>query len=115
MIGLLQLATVAAIHFYAADQLPALAQRVFAAELAEDPNDFLAARIISLAGMAPTSQLAFDVLCFAANELLHVGIVVALLFSVPVASPAAVLVLAAAFLLYQLVEWLSAGGRGYCC
>ncbi|MCG6882244.1 MAG: DUF2127 domain-containing protein [Silicimonas sp.] len=109
LIGLLQLATAAAIHFQTVERLPALAQSIFAAELAEDPNDFLAARIIGLAGTMPTSDLAFYSLYFAAHGVLHIAIVAALLVGTIWAYPAAIAMLVA-FILYQVVEWMSVGG-----
>jgi len=46
-LGLVQIATAVAIIFGVTSRLPSFAQSIIAAELAEDPNDFLAAQIMS--------------------------------------------------------------------
>ena len=109
VLGVLQLATAAAIFAGAADRLPALTQWFFRAELAENPNDFLATRAMSLAGVIPTSDLAFYTTYFLAHGGLHIAIVVALLYGAAWAHRAALFVLWA-FVIYQLFEWLTVGG-----
>lgn len=108
-LGALQLLTAAAIFFGITSQLPALAQRLVSAELAEDPNDFLAARILSLAGMIPTSDLTFYTFYFAAHGALHVAVAAALLSGAQWAYPSTLLVLAG-FVVYQIFEWMAVGG-----
>ena len=108
-LGVLQLATAAAIFAGVAAHLPALVQWLFRAELAEDPSDFLATRALSLAGLIPKSDLAFYTTYFLAHGGLHIAIVVALLYGAPWAYRATVFVLWA-FVIYQLFEWLTVGG-----
>lgn len=109
VVGLFQIATAAALFFGMADRLPFLAQRLFAAELAQDPTDFVATRLLALAGQAPGSDLTFYQVYFAAHGLLHVGVVALLLLGHRTAYPVAIAVLAG-FLVYQAVEWLHVGG-----
>lgn len=108
-LGVIQLAAAVAIHFRTTERLPALAQWLFGAELAEDPNDFLARHIMTLAGTVPKTDMTFYTVYFAAHGLLHVGVVSALLVDAMWAYPASVLVLAA-FVLYQILEWIHVGG-----
>jgi uncharacterized membrane protein len=108
-LGALQLATAAAIFFGITARLPSLAQRLVSAELAEDPNDFLAARIMSLAGVIPKSDLTFYTYYFSAHGALHVVVVTALLSGARWAYPTTILVLAA-FVVYQIFEWMAVGG-----
>ncbi len=108
-LGALQIATAAAIFFGLLDVLPALAQSIIAVELAEDPNDFLAARIMALLRTLPETDTTFYTYYFAAHGLLHVGVVVALLVGARWAYPAAIVVLSV-FVAYQAFEWLAVGG-----
>jgi uncharacterized membrane protein len=108
-LGVLQLATAAAIFAGAVDRLPAFTQWLFGAELAENPNDFFATRAMSLADVIPTSDLAFYTTYFLAHGGLHIAIVVALLYGAAWAHRAAIVVLWA-FVIYQLFEWLTVGG-----
>ncbi|WP_300057881.1 DUF2127 domain-containing protein [Sulfitobacter sp.] len=108
-LGVLQLATAAAIFAGAAERLPGLTQWLFRAELAENPNDFLATRAMSLVGVIPTSDMSFYTTYFLAHGGLHIAIVVALLYGAAWAHRAAVFVLWA-FVIYQLFEWLTVGG-----
>ena len=109
MLGVIQLATAAAIFAGMVDRLPALAKWLFQAELAENPNDFLATKIISLAGLAPASDLGFYSVYFAAHGVLHVGVVIALLYGATWAHRVANAVLWA-FVTYQMFEWVTVGG-----
>ena len=59
LLGLVQLATAAAIVVGVTQQLPGFAEGIFKAELSQDPNDFLASKIITLAGMVPKADLTF--------------------------------------------------------
>jgi uncharacterized membrane protein len=108
-LGLLQLATAALLAFGLLDRLPALAQRLVRAELAEDPNDFLAAKLLELAGRAPSADAGFYTIYFAAHGALHVLVVGALLMGAAWAYPAALAVLCA-FVAYQMAEWMTVGG-----
>lgn len=107
--GLLQLATAAAILFGATQQLPKFAEWIFRAELSQEPKDFLAARIMSLAGSIPQADLSFYTVYFSAHGALHIGVVAALLYGAKWADIAAIGVLAA-FVVYQGFEWFSVGG-----
>jgi uncharacterized membrane protein len=108
-LGLVQLATAAAVFLGVTDHLPTLARSLVAAELAEDPNDFLAARILSLASKLPATDATFYTIYFAAHGLLHVAVVLALLFGSGWAYPSAIIVLCV-FIVYQLLEWSTVGG-----
>lgn len=108
-LGLVQLATAAAIFLGFTDRLPSLAQLLVAAELAEDPNDFLAARIMSLVGALPETDLTFYTYYFAAHGILHVAIVAALLMGANWAYPSTIAVLGI-FVIYQILEWSAVGG-----
>ena len=108
-LGLIQIATAVAIFFGVTSRLPSLAQSIIAAELAEDPNDFLAARIMSLVSALPETDLTFYTYYFAAHGLLHVAVVVALLVGANWAYPSAVVVLFV-FVVYQISEWFTVGG-----
>ena len=109
LLGIVQLVTSVAVYLGITDRLPALAQSLVAAELAEDPNDFLAARILSLASRIPDTDATFYAIYFAAHGLLHVAIVMALLIGSGWAYPSAIVVLCA-FIVYQILEWMSVGG-----
>ncbi len=109
LLGLVQLATAAAITLGATRLLPSFAQSLVAAELAEDPNDFLAARILSMVARLPEADTTFYALYFAAHGLLHVAVVAALLFSATWAYPFTLLVLCV-FVVYQVFEWTAVGG-----
>jgi len=109
LLGLVQLATAAAITFGVTQQLPGFAEWIFKAELSQDPNDFLASKIISLAGMVPKADLTFYSIYFSAHGALHVAVVAALLYGARWADYAAIAVLAA-FVVYQVLEWFFVGG-----
>ncbi|SLN28129.1 DUF2127 domain-containing protein [Roseisalinus antarcticus] len=109
MLGVVQLMTAAAIALGAANQLPAMADWLVSAELAEDPGDLFASRIIALAGNVPNGDVTFYGVYFAAHGLLHLGVVVALLSGAIWAYPAGIAVLAG-FVIYQLADWLNTGG-----
>jgi uncharacterized membrane protein len=108
-LGAVQLATAAMIWAGLLAKLPPLVQWIMRAELAEDPNDFLAARLISFAGQAVQTDQSFYAIYFFAHGALHVGVVAALLYGALWAYPAAIAVLAV-FVLYQMAEWLNVGG-----
>ncbi|UOA23038.1 hypothetical protein DSM110277_01450 [Sulfitobacter pontiacus] len=109
LLGLFQLATAAAIVFGATQQLPKFAEWVFKAELSQDPKDFLATKIMSLAGSIPQADLSFYTAYFTAHGALHIGVVAALLYGAKWADIAAIAILAA-FVVYQVFEWFSIGG-----
>lgn len=108
-LGVIQIATAVAIFAGMAERLPAFTQWLFQAELAENPADFVATRIISLVGVVPTSDLTFYTIYFAAHGALHIVIVIALLFGAAWAHRTAILVLWA-FVAYQMFEWAAVGG-----
>lgn len=108
-LGLVQLATSAAISMGLTDRLPRLAQSIIAAELAEDPNDFLAARIMQFVRTLPETDMTFYAYYFGAHGLLHVVVAAALLSGTIWAYPATIAVLSI-FVLYQSLEWLAVGG-----
>ena len=108
-LGLIQLATASAIFFGFTDRLPSIAQSLIAAELAEDPNDFLAARILTLVRALPETDMTFYTYYFAAHGLLHVVVVAALLIGANWAYPSAIAVLCV-FVVYQTFEWVAVGG-----
>lgn len=109
VLGLIQLATAAAIFLGMTEKLPAFAEWMFRAELNEDPKDFLATHIISWSGIIPQSDLTFYKIYFSAHGALHVGVVAALLYGAQWANHAAIAVLGA-FVVYQVMEWFSVGG-----
>lgn len=109
LLGLVQLAVAAAILSGASQGVPRLAHWLVAAELAEDPADPMASRIMAVAGALPGSATGFYAIYFAVHGLLHVGVVAALVAGAAWAYPATILVLVA-FIVYQAVEWLAAGG-----
>jgi uncharacterized membrane protein len=109
LLGLTQLTAAAAIWFRATDALPGIAEWLVRAELVEDPSDFLASRIIALANALPGTDLSFYALYFAAHGLLHVSVVGALLLGRRWAYPATILVLAG-FIVFQILDWIAAGG-----
>ena len=104
-LGIVQLATGAALWLGVADKLPAMIQWLVRKELSEDPQDFLAARLMEFAGRLPGTDTGF----YTAHGLLHVVIVAALLLEALWAYPATVAVLAA-FVIYQAFEYLHGGG-----
>lgn len=109
LLGLIQLASAAAVFLGVTQQLPRIAAWLFRAELSEDPGDFLATRIISWAGVVPQTDLSFYMIYFAAHGALHIGIVVALLSGARWADLAAIAILIG-FVIYQMLEWASVGG-----
>ncbi len=109
VLGAIQLSTAAAIYLGLAAKLPAFTQWLFKAELAENPNDFLATHIISMVGIAPASDLTFYTIYFSAHGALHIAVVMALLYGASWAHHAAIVVLWA-FVAYQMFEWATVGG-----
>jgi len=110
LLGVVQLATAAALMLGVTQKLPAIIEWIFRAELAEDPKDFVASQIISWAGIIPASDLTFYTVYFAAHGGLHIAIVAALLYGSRWAYHGAIVVLSA-FVVYQLFEWFSVGGK----
>jgi len=108
-LGLIQIATAVTIFAGMIDRLPALAQWLFKAELAENPTDFVATRIIAIVGVMPTTDLTFYTTYFLAHGVLHIAIVFALLFGAAWAHRTAIIVLWA-FVIYQMLEWATVGG-----
>lgn len=108
-LGIIQLLIAAAVHFGMVARLPQLVQSLFARELSEDPNDFLASTLLRLVNGMPATDLSFYTLYFAGHGLSHVMIVAALLYGARWASEAAILVLSL-FVVYQIFEWYSIGG-----
>lgn len=109
ILGVAQLAISIALMFGIYDRLPAIARSLTAGELAEDPGDFLAGRLLAAANALPETHSSFFAVYFAAHGLLHVAIVGLLLSGRVWAYPFGIVVLAA-FILYQLFEWMSVGG-----
>lgn len=110
LLGLTQLLTSAALYFAGLEKLPSIAQWLVQRELSEDPNDFLATQILSLANIAPSSDVSFYTVYFGLHGLLHVAVVGALLSGVRWANHAAIAVLGL-FVIYQLFEWYAVGGK----
>ena len=108
-LGVLQLGTALAIWLGAAQKAPAIAEWLVRAELAEDPSDFFASKIVALAQGVPGADMTFYGVYFLLHGLLHFGIVAALLYRATWAHLGAVAVLAA-FVVYQLGDWWLAGG-----
>ncbi len=109
LLGVVQLVTAGAIYLGVLQQLPRIAQWLVERELSEDPSDFIATHLLSLANIAPASDTAFYTVYFAAHGLLHVAIVFALLWGARWANHAAIVVLCG-FVIYQVFEWFSVGG-----
>lgn len=109
VLGVVQLAAGAAVLLGITAQMPAITQWLVAAELAEDPSDFLASKIIALGQALQDTDTNFYAVYFLAHGVLHIGIVAALLRRHGWAYPAAIAVLAA-FVVYQAVEWALGGG-----
>lgn len=109
LLGLIQLATAVALLMGLAQRLPDFAHWLFRAELAEDPKDFFAAKIVSLVAKLPQTDMSFYTIYFAAHGTLHVAVVAALIYGATWADLAALAVLAA-FVVYQVIEWFSVGG-----
>ena len=110
LLGIIQLLTSLALYVGGLEKLPSIAKRLVENELAEDPNDFVASQILSLANIAPTSDTSFYTIYFGLHGLLHMAVVAALLSGVRWASHAAIAVLGV-FVVYQLVEWTAIGGK----
>lgn len=108
-LGLLQLVTAVALSFGFLAQMPAFVRWLFRTELSEDPSDFLATHLLSLANIAPIENVTFYTVYFAVHGILHLSVVVALLSGFRLANQMAVAVLCM-FVIYQLYEWFSIGG-----
>ena len=109
LLGIIQLATAAAILMGFAQKLPDVAHWLFRAELAENPKDFFATKVLSLLDQLPQTDMSFYTIYFAAHGALHVAVVAALIHGATWAAFAALAVLAA-FVVYQAIEWFSLGG-----
>jgi len=109
VLGAVQLAIAVALYFGVLQYVPLIAEWLVQKELSEDPHDFLASKILSLANMAPTSDATFYMTYFAAHGVLHLGVVGALLWGARWANHAAVAVLSL-FVVFQVVEWARMGG-----
>lgn len=109
LLGMLQIAISAALYLGALQYIPRIVQMLVRHELAEDPNDFVASRILSYANVVPTTDIGFYTIYFAMHGLLHIAIVIALLSRVHWANNAAIGVLCI-FVIYQLYEWFAVGG-----
>ena len=94
LFDLLQLVTAVALQFGVADRPPDLIRPFAQVEVSQDPSDFLAARMLRLAGTVQATGLSFYTLSFVAHGLSHLGVVAALLLGSGLAYPAAVAVLA---------------------
>ncbi|MBF9036362.1 DUF2127 domain-containing protein [Rhodobacterales bacterium HKCCE2091] len=108
-LGTAQLLIAAGIWAGIAARLPGIVERMFAAETARDPTDFLARHLIRLAELIRASDLSFYLLYFAYHGVLHLAVAAALLYGAMWAYPAGILTLAA-FCVIQTVEWLHEGG-----
>lgn len=108
-LGAAQIGIAAAILSGLTREMPRIAHWMVAAELTEDPSDPFARRVIALADALPGTDLTFYAAYFGVHGLLHAGVVVALIVGALWAYPATILVLAA-FIVYQSVEWVAAGG-----
>lgn len=109
LLGAVQLFTALLLVLGVGDRLPAIAQWLVKAELAEDPNDPIASRIIDLASRFPGSDMTFYAIYFAAHGVLHLAVVAAL-FRGLIWSYAAAIVVLFAFVFYQIFSWFSSGG-----
>ncbi|MFT6676025.1 MAG: putative membrane protein [Sulfitobacter sp.] len=109
ILGIIQVLTAAILYMGLLEHLPSFAQWLVQNELAENPNDYIALKILQIAGTLPTVGYGFYVTYFAAHGLLHVAVVAALLSGARWANHAAVIVLLL-FVVYQTVEWFSVGG-----
>ena len=108
-LGLIQLATAAALWLGVGGQLPQLAQWLVVQELSEDPTDFFASHLMAWVKIIPTTDLSFYTIYFAAHGALHVSVVAALLSGAFWANHAAIVVLAG-YVIYQMLEWWNVGG-----
>ena len=109
MLGVLQVLVAVLLYLGALQYLPAFAQWLVQNELAENPNDYVALKILQFAGSAPATGTTFYTTYFAAHGLLHIVVVAALMSGVRWANHAAVIMLAL-FVIYQMFEWMSVGG-----
>jgi uncharacterized membrane protein len=109
VLGAVQIAAGIAIVLGLARHLPEVAQWLVGAELAADPNDWLARHVIALAHVFPPDEMTFYAIYFLMHGALHLSVVVALLAGVIWAYPAAIATLVG-FILYQGAEWVHVGG-----
>ena len=109
LLGAFQVAIGIAILLGLSRYLPELAQWMFAAELAADPDDWLARYMIVQSRSFSADEMAFYATYFLMHGLLHLVVVVALLAGALWAYPAAIATLVG-FILYQTIEWLHVGG-----
>ena len=109
MLGVLQVFVAVVLYLGAVQYLPSFAQWLVQNELAENPTDYIALKILQIAGSAPATGTPFYTTYFAAHGLLHIAVVAALLSGARWANHAAVIVLSI-FVIYQVIEWMSVGG-----
>jgi uncharacterized membrane protein len=109
VLGTVQLVIGVALYFGILTYAPLIAGWLVRNELSEDPHDFLASKVMSLANMAPMTDATFYMTYFAAHGVLHLGVVAALLWGARWANHVAVVVLGL-FVVFQLIEWLRMGG-----
>ncbi len=109
VIGLGQLSVSASLALGLFDRMPALLQRLASGELAEDPTDFVAGRVLAMLDGLPTAHSDFYAIYFAAHGLLHVAVVAMLLKGWLWAYPTGIVMLVA-FIAYQMSEWMAVGG-----
>lgn len=109
MLGVLQVVVAIVLYLGALQYLPSFAQWLVQNELAENPNDYIALKILQITGSAPATGAPFYTTYFAAHGLLHIAVVAALLSGARWANHAAVTVLSL-FVIYQVIEWMSVGG-----
>jgi len=103
-LGVVQVVIAVALILGAAEQAPGFARWIFSGELAENPSDFFATKIIAAVGAVPATDVAFYKIYFSAHGLLHIGVVGALLYGARWAHHVGIAVLAG-FVIYQTIEW----------
>jgi uncharacterized membrane protein len=101
--GVIELIGAMLVAFIPAHTIMALATRLTANELAEDPNDFIAGHILQYANELAGKDKWFATLFLLSHGLIKIILVVGLLRSLPWAYPFAFVTLGA-FTLYQM--WL---------
>lgn len=108
-LGVIQLVIAAAIALGITDRIPAIAMRFAKVELAQDPHDFIATKVLSLSHALPHADMRFYTIYFAAHGLLHVSVAYALLKEYDWAFPVGIGVLSL-FVVYQMIDWAMGGG-----
>lgn len=108
-LGVIQLIIAAAIAVGITDRIPPIAMRFAQVELAKDPHDFVATKIMTFLHVLPQADMRFYIIYFAAHGLLHVSVAYALLKEYDWAFPVGIGVLSL-FVVYQMIEWAMGGG-----